>query len=462
MLLPPRRARTRRRGARRWSPRTARCAFTSAPPTARALGDRTVTVEASCADRANVVAVVIAAWEAQQRAEEVQAPSLPRRAPPTVVAVASSPGRLPRRPPASSWSRAQRDPRGRRPLAGGDGRALGLWGDHVGARLGLTGFVPRTESLGAGSAQVDPRRRLRRARRAPARTGRAAGRARRAWSRASSRRRAAGFDVDHQVTQLAPGVGGGPRRVARLRAPRPGRGRVRGGVQPQTLVDTTAEKATRCPPPPSGLAGRARRDRVLMAGARADAPVLRTVLALAPSLDAARARASSSWARAAANLRVEPAEALVTIDNGRPATTRFRAFATIVGRTRRSPTRPTTQWTSDNALLASVDATGAATTGTRFGGETSIRVAWRGETATARLRVRFVLQAAVAPPAGAPRSPRDARQGLRRSGRRDARARARLPERRRAAAAQPVRDRGPLPRRGRRRTPCSRSASRTR
>src|SRR6185436_7776195 len=42
-----------------------------------ALGDRTVAVEASCADRANVVAVVIAAWEAQRRSEEVQAPLLP-------------------------------------------------------------------------------------------------------------------------------------------------------------------------------------------------------------------------------------------------------------------------------------------------------------------------------------------------------------------------------------------------
>jgi hypothetical protein len=106
--------------------------------------------------------------------------------------------------------------------------------------------------------------------------------------------------------------------------------------------------------------------------------------------------------RGPSSLRIEPAEALASIENGRPGTMRFRAYATIGGK---EVEATGATWASDNPALASVDATGAATTGTRFGGETSVRVGWRGQTATARLRVRFALQAAVPPPADAPALP---------------------------------------------------------
>jgi hypothetical protein len=104
-------------------------------------------------------------------------------------------------------------------------------------------------------------------------------------------------------------------------------------------------------------------------------------------------------------LRVEPAEALATIEDGRAGTTRFRAFALRGGKEVELTDSDAAAWASDNPPLATVDATGAATTGTRFGGETTVRVTWRGETATAKLRVRFVLRAAVPPPDGAPALP---------------------------------------------------------
>jgi hypothetical protein len=109
--------------------------------------------------------------------------------------------------------------------------------------------------------------------------------------------------------------------------------------------------------------------------------------------------------RAEAALRIEPALALVSIQNGAPATARFRAFATVAGQDTDVTNEATIAWTSDNLALATVDATGVATTGTRFGGETSIRVAWQGATAAARLRVRFVLQTSVPPVTGAPALP---------------------------------------------------------
>jgi hypothetical protein len=105
--------------------------------------------------------------------------------------------------------------------------------------------------------------------------------------------------------------------------------------------------------------------------------------------------------RAPASLRVEPPEAFVTIQDGAPATAHFRALASVGGQDLDVTATAATGWASDNPLLASVDATGAATTGTRFGGETTIRVTWQGTTATARLRVRFALQTSVPPPAGA-------------------------------------------------------------
>jgi hypothetical protein len=115
---------------------------------------------------------------------------------------------------------------------------------------------------------------------------------------------------------------------------------------------------------------------------------------------------------AQATLRIEPALAMVAIQNGAPATARFRALATVAGRETDVTDEATATWTSDNPALATVDATGAATTGTRFGGETSIRVAWQGRAASARLRVRFVLQTSVPPPAGAAALPPAPAQAL--------------------------------------------------
>ena len=116
--------------------------------------------------------------------------------------------------------------------------------------------------------------------------------------------------------------------------------------------------------------------------------------------------------RAPVTLRIEPADTLVSIQNGSAATARFRAIATIGGKDTDVTEAAASTWTSDNPSLATVDATGAATTGTRFGGQTSIRVAWQGATAAARLRVRFVLQTNVPPPAGAPALPPAPAQAL--------------------------------------------------
>ena len=111
-------------------------------------------------------------------------------------------------------------------------------------------------------------------------------------------------------------------------------------------------------------------------------------------------------------LRIEPALAMVSIQNGAPATARFRAIASVAGHDVDVTEEATTAWSSDNPTLASVDATGAATTGAHFGGETSIRVSAQGATASARLRVRFVLQTSVPPAAGAPALPANPAQAL--------------------------------------------------
>jgi hypothetical protein len=116
--------------------------------------------------------------------------------------------------------------------------------------------------------------------------------------------------------------------------------------------------------------------------------------------------------RAQATLRIEPADTLVAIQNGAPATVHFKAIATVAGQDVEVTNQATTVWSSDNPPLASVDATGLATTGTRFGGETSIRVAWQGSLAAARLRVRFMLRTNVPPGAGAPALPASPAQPL--------------------------------------------------
>jgi hypothetical protein len=139
--------------------------------------------------------------------------------------------------------------------------------------------------------------------------------------------------------------------------------------------------------------------------------VLFTLAALAASASACRSDFVVG-ARAPTTLRIEPALAMVSIQNGAPATARFRAIATAGGRETDVTEEATAAWTSDNPSLASVDATGAATTGTRFGGETSIRVAYQGASASARLRVRFVLQTSVPPPAGAAALPATPAQPL--------------------------------------------------
>jgi hypothetical protein len=204
------------------------------------LGDRTVAVEASCADRANVVAVVIAAWEAQQRAEEVQAPSLPRRAPPTVIATPSP-------PPAPAPSVAVELVVGPSVTLAGGGLspaaavALSLWGPHVGARLALSGFAPRTEPLGAGSvrwtratASLELGARLRgRAGRLDAHAGAVA---------AVVAAQGTGFDVDHQVTQLAPGIGLGVDASRTFGHFLVGVGTFAAAFNALSVVDTTADK----------------------------------------------------------------------------------------------------------------------------------------------------------------------------------------------------------------------------
>jgi hypothetical protein len=126
-------------------------------PDGAVLGDRTVVVEASCADRANVVAVVIAAWDVQQRAQQVDDPSLPHRAPPALpapptIVVASAPARAPERPtlelalgPAVTLVDG-----GAAPTAA---LAAGLWGRRFGARVALFGLWPRDAELGDGRAR---------------------------------------------------------------------------------------------------------------------------------------------------------------------------------------------------------------------------------------------------------------------------------------------------------------------
>lgn len=122
-------------------------------PDGGALGERTLTLEASCADRANVVAVVIAAWEAQARAEAVQAPLLPRQAPspPTVAAPPPPP------PPSRTfvvelWAGPAVTllPGGPRP---GGALVAGLWGRRLGARLALHGMWPAADALPDGQAR---------------------------------------------------------------------------------------------------------------------------------------------------------------------------------------------------------------------------------------------------------------------------------------------------------------------
>ena len=118
------------------------------------LAERTVSVTASCADRASVVAVVIAAWDVQQRAEHVDDPSLPhvaRPAPPNVVAAAAPPpgSRAPRLElalaPGLAFAEGAATPSGR--------LTASLWGRRFGGRFGVFGLLPRSDDLANGTAR---------------------------------------------------------------------------------------------------------------------------------------------------------------------------------------------------------------------------------------------------------------------------------------------------------------------
>jgi hypothetical protein len=177
-------------------------------PDGTALGERTLTLEASCADRANVVAVVIAAWEAQERAEAMQAPLLPRppAAPPTVV--------LPPPPPPARrafvvelWAGPAVTvlPGGLRP---GGSLVAGLWGRRLGARLALHGMWPAADALPDGHArwtrsdatlEVGARARTR-AGRLDAHAGVVTG---------MLVAEGQGFEIDHTTRGFSPGVAAG-------------------------------------------------------------------------------------------------------------------------------------------------------------------------------------------------------------------------------------------------------------
>jgi hypothetical protein len=175
------------------------------------LAERTLTVAASCADRANVVAVVIAAWDVEQRAERVEDPTLPRpprppraappSAPPTVVAAPP--------PPPAGGPRLELALAPGATLASGvaPSAALtaGLWGRHLGARLGIFGLLPRTEGLGAGLARwTRVGATLEAAARASGRLGRLDGHA--GLVAAAVVAHGSGFDVDRDTSGFSPGA----------------------------------------------------------------------------------------------------------------------------------------------------------------------------------------------------------------------------------------------------------------
>jgi hypothetical protein len=173
------------------------------------IAERTLTVAASCADRANVVAVVIAAWDVQQRAERVEDPSLPRPprpappAPPTVVVATPAPPP----PPVVRFELA---------LAPGatvvDGAlapsgtlSAALWGRRLGGRLAFFGLLPRTEPLGNGEARwTRAGVAVEAAARASGRLGRLDGHAGLVAAALVASGRS--FDVNHDASGLSPGA----------------------------------------------------------------------------------------------------------------------------------------------------------------------------------------------------------------------------------------------------------------
>jgi hypothetical protein len=177
-------------------------------PDGAALGERTLTLEASCADRANVVAVVIAAWEAQARAEAVQAPLLPRQAPPPPTVGAPPPPPPPSRSFAVEvWAgpAATILPGGLRP--GGD-LVAGLWGRRLGARLALHGMWPAADALPDGHARwTRSDATLELGVRARGRAGRLDAHA--GFVAGLLVAEGQGFEVDHTTRGFSPGIGAG-------------------------------------------------------------------------------------------------------------------------------------------------------------------------------------------------------------------------------------------------------------
>ncbi|HET6281514.1 MAG TPA: hypothetical protein VFH73_11115 [Polyangia bacterium] len=176
-----------------------------------AIGVRTLTLDVSCADRANVVAVVIAAWEAQQRNELLPAPAFPRAAP-AVTTAASQPA-PPRAPtPESPWT-GEITAGPAMIYASGNFAptavaAATVWRRRLGGRLALMGVWPRDQSLGPGQAQwTRAGATAELAYRIPGRAGRldlhggvVAG---------AVIARGQGFDSDHTTSGFSPGLAGG-------------------------------------------------------------------------------------------------------------------------------------------------------------------------------------------------------------------------------------------------------------
>jgi hypothetical protein len=179
-----------------------------AGPDGAALGDRTLRLEASCADRANVVAVVIATWEAQQRAEQVPAPSLPRpTAPPAITSPAAS---TPPAVPAFAFELAA----GPAVTLSSDGAAptgvlaASLWGRRLGARLSLFGAWPLEQPLADGHARWSRGgTTLELGVRARGRAGRLDAHGGVVLGALVARGR--GFEIDHTASGFAPGLAAG-------------------------------------------------------------------------------------------------------------------------------------------------------------------------------------------------------------------------------------------------------------
>ena len=175
------------------------------------IGVRTLTLDVSCADRANVVAVVIAAWEAQQRNEAMPAPAFPRAAP-ALETTASPPTAPPAPAPQTIWTGeitagpAMLYASGN--LAPTAVAAATVWRRRLGGRLALMGAWPRDQTLGPGQAQwTRAGATFELAYRIPGRAGRldlhggvVAG---------ALMARGEGFDSNHTTRGFSPGLAGG-------------------------------------------------------------------------------------------------------------------------------------------------------------------------------------------------------------------------------------------------------------